>query len=79
MGSNISVIDKCSALRPHCFDRVLNKNQEEMRTCDICNKNNANEEEDDALLYGEWMVKQNVTVHYYCLVSKIHVNYSLCA
>ncbi|TDG41850.1 hypothetical protein AWZ03_011740 [Drosophila navojoa] len=39
-----------------------------MRTCDICNRNNANEEEDDALLYGEWMVKQNVTVHYYCLL-----------
>ncbi|XP_017871042.1 PREDICTED: G2/M phase-specific E3 ubiquitin-protein ligase [Drosophila arizonae] len=66
MGFNISVIDKCNALR--CFNRGLNKNIKKMRTCDICNKNNANEEEDDALLYGEWMVKQNVTVHYYCLL-----------
>ncbi|EDW00084.1 PHD finger protein 7 [Drosophila grimshawi] len=42
-----------------------------MYKCDICQKKsskNENDDEQDALLYGEWMRKQNVTVHYYCLL-----------
>ncbi|XP_064536422.1 pineapple eye protein [Drosophila montana] len=39
-----------------------------MYKCDICNKSSANEDTDDVLLYGEWMIKQKVTVHYYCLL-----------
>ncbi|KAL7740500.1 hypothetical protein ACLKA6_007028 [Drosophila palustris] len=39
-----------------------------MRICEICKRTDENEKEDDALLYGDWMTKQYVTVHYYCLL-----------
>lgn len=38
-----------------------------MLKCEICTKSSRNEE-DDALLYGDWMIKQDVKVHYFCLV-----------
>ncbi|XP_023162290.2 PHD finger protein 7 isoform X2 [Drosophila hydei] len=46
-------------LLQHCLNEsgiYLNK----MLKCDICNKSNEDEDEDDALLYGEWMVKQKL-------------------
>ncbi|KAH8263662.1 hypothetical protein KR044_012332 [Drosophila immigrans] len=39
-----------------------------MRKCDICNKTDEASEDDDTLLFGDWMTKLNVTVHYYCLL-----------
>ncbi|XP_068159067.1 pineapple eye protein isoform X2 [Drosophila tropicalis] len=37
-----------------------------IRTCSICRKSSDTEE--DELLYGEWMINQDITVHYFCLL-----------
>ncbi|XP_034489585.1 PHD finger protein 7-like [Drosophila innubila] len=39
-----------------------------MRQCAICNITDKYEDEEDILIFGDWMTKQNVTVHYYCLL-----------
>ncbi|KAH8376576.1 hypothetical protein KR093_000141 [Drosophila rubida] len=39
-----------------------------MRICAFCNKTDEDSDPDDVLLYGEWMTKLNVTVHYFCLL-----------
>ncbi|EDW75051.1 uncharacterized protein Dwil_GK19966 [Drosophila willistoni] len=38
----------------------------EMRTCSICGKSSDTGE--DEQLYGEWMINQDITVHYFCLL-----------
>uniref|UniRef100_A0A905IF82 PHD-type domain-containing protein n=1 Tax=Musca domestica TaxID=7370 RepID=A0A905IF82_MUSDO len=37
------------------------------KTCDLCKQTSSTDEE-DVILFGEWMTRSNITVHYYCLL-----------
>ncbi|XP_060666158.1 pineapple eye protein [Drosophila nasuta] len=44
-----------------------------MRKCDICNKTDEGSEDDDVYMYGEWMTRCKITVHYFCLMLSTHL------
>ncbi|KAH8374195.1 hypothetical protein KR200_004460 [Drosophila serrata] len=45
----------------------METNSAEMVTCDICRKS-SRDSGDDTLVFGEWMRRMNLTVHYFCLL-----------
>lgn len=42
------------------------------KTCDLCKQTSSTDEE-DVILFGEWMTRSNITVHYYCLVRTLQL------
>ncbi|XP_062121195.1 pineapple eye protein isoform X8 [Drosophila sulfurigaster albostrigata] len=56
------------------IDKLADKfNSKTMRKCDICNKTDEGSEDDDVYMYGEWMTKCKITVHYFCLMLSTHL------
>lgn len=52
------------------MDKLTKYSQIPMMTCSLCNK--TSEDKGNCFIYfGEWMVKKEVTVHYYCLVGNL--------